>query len=151
MTRRLILVGGVAFVVGVLGGGYLFSDSQPRSFLALRDCGASCYQPNDVAGLLASVGIQRAAALIPGVAKETDRCLAIRHPFDHKRYHMVIFPKKDIKDIADVTAADQPYLMDCLGVIRALIVENGLRRYRVSTNGPAAQDITYLHFHLEAR
>jgi hypothetical protein len=151
MTRRLILVGGVAFVVGVLVGGYLFSASQPRSFLALRECGASCYQPNDVAGLLASVGLQRAAALIPGVTKETDRCLAIRHPFARAHYHMVIFPKKDTEDIADVTDADQPVLMDCLRVIRALIVENGLRRYRVYTNGPARQDATYLHLHLETR
>jgi len=39
-------------------------------------------------------------------------------------YHMVIFPKKDIKNLSDATVADQPYVMDCLGVIRALIVEN---------------------------
>jgi hypothetical protein len=47
-TRRLILVGGVVFVMGVIVGGYLFSESQPRSFLALRECGASCYHPTDV-------------------------------------------------------------------------------------------------------
>ncbi len=151
MNRRLILVGSVAFGVGILVGGYLFSESQPRSFLALPECGASCYRPEDLLGLLASVGSQLAPALLPRVAKETDRCIAIAHPFDRWRYHMVIFPKKDIKDIADVTEADQPYVMDCLRVIHALVVEHGLRGYWVYTNGPGAQGVTYLHFHLEAR
>ena len=81
---------------------------------------------------LASVGIHGALALIPGVTKGTDRCLALPHPFGGTRPHMVIFPKEDIKNIADVTVADQPYVMDCLGVIRALVVENGLRGYRVT-------------------
>ena len=150
MKRRLILVGSVAFVMGVIVGGYIFVDAQPRSFLALRECGSSCYRPNDLAGLLASVGIRHASAFIPRVAKETDRCIAIPYPLNKRDYHMVIFPKKDIKNISDVTVVDQPYVMDCLGVIRALIVENALRRYRVYTNGPAEQDVAYLHFHLEA-
>ncbi len=150
MNRRLILVGSVAFVVGILVGGYLFSESQPRSFLALRECGGSCYRLEDVLGLLASVGIQRTPELIPRVTKETDRCIAVAYPFDRSRYHMVIFPKKDIRNIADITEADQPYLMDCFEVIRALVVENGLRDYRVYTNGPGEQEVTYLHFHLEA-
>ena len=94
MKRRMILVGSVAFVMGVIAGGYMFVDTQPRSFLALRDCGFSCYRSKDLAGLLASAGIQRASAFTPWIVKETDRCLAIKYPFTGKRYHWVIFPKK---------------------------------------------------------
>jgi diadenosine tetraphosphate (Ap4A) HIT family hydrolase len=102
---------------------------------------------SDLAGLLASVGIQKAAAA-PIAVKETDRCVAIEHPFRKAKYHFIVFPKKDIKDIADVATDDQQYVLDCLAVIRALVVENGLRKYWVETNGPGRQHVTYLHIHL---
>ena len=81
---------------GIAVGGYLFSDSQPRSFLALSNC-VSCYRPNDLWGLLASAGIQRAPGAIPLAVKETDRCVAIEHPYHSAKFHFVVFPKKDIK------------------------------------------------------
>lgn len=150
LPRSRVLLALLIFVVGIAVGGYLFQDSQPRSFLALSRC-ESCYRPSDLAGLLASAGIQRAGAALPLVVKETDRCVAIVHPFQKFPFHFVVFPKKDIKDIADVSVDKQEYVLDCLAVIRALVIENGLRRYRVETNGPGFQHVTYLHFHLMAK
>ena len=60
-------------------------------------------------------------------------------------------PKKDVKSIADVSVDDGSYVLDCVAVIRALVTENGLRNYRVVTNGPGLQGVTYLHFHVIAR
>lgn len=137
----------LALVAGIGLGGYLFSDSQPRSFLALSNCNP-CYRPNELAGLLVSAGIQRAAGALPLVVKETNRCLAIEHPFPKSRFHFVVFPKRDIRNIADISAADQEYVLDCLAVIGALVKEHGLSNYRVITNGPGLQDVAYLHFHL---
>ena len=102
-----ILLPALALLGGVGLGGYLFSDSQPRSFLALSNC-VSCYRPSELAGLLASAGIQKAAGAIPLVVKETDRCVAIEHPFHKAKFHFVVFPKKDIKDIAHISVDDQP-------------------------------------------
>ena len=150
MLRSRVFLAALTFFAGVGLGGYLFSDSKPRSFLALSNCD-SCYRPNDLAGLLASAGIQRAGAALPFVVKETDRCLAIEHPFRKMRFHFVVFPKKDIKSIADISVDDQQYVLDCLAVIRALVIENGLRSYRVETNGPGLQHVTYLHFHLVSK
>ena len=147
--RSGVLRGAFVFLAGIAFGGYLFADSQPRSFLAVPSCG-TCYRANDLAGLIASVGIQRAPAALLRVVKETDRCLAIEHPFPTTKLHFVVFPKKDVRSIADISIDDQPYLLDCLAVIRALVVENGLRNYRVETNGPGLQKVTYLHFHLES-
>jgi diadenosine tetraphosphate (Ap4A) HIT family hydrolase len=147
MLRSRALFLALTLLAGVALGGYLFSDSQPRSFLAVSRCD-SCYQPSDLAGLLASAGIQRAPTAILSAVKETDRCVAIEHPFRKAKGHFVVFPKKDIKDIADVAIDDHEHILDCLAVIRALVVENGLRRYRVETNGPGLQHVTYLHFHL---
>jgi diadenosine tetraphosphate (Ap4A) HIT family hydrolase len=147
MLRSRVCFAALIFFAGIGLGGYLFSDSQPRSFLALSNC-HKCYRPNDLAGLVASVGIQRAPSALPLVVKETDRCLAIEHPFPKARSHFVVLPKKDIKSIADISVDDQQYVLDCLAVIRALVIENGLRNYVVGTNGPGLQDVTYLHFHL---
>lgn len=147
MLRSRLLLPALTLLAGVAFGGYLFSDSQPRSFLALSNCD-SCYRPNDLAGLLASAGIQRGAVAVSLAVKETDRCVAIEHPFRKTKFHFVVFPKKDIKNIADVAIDDQQHVLDCLAVIRALVVENGLRNYRVETNGPGLQHVTYLHFHL---
>lgn len=147
MIRSRLFLATLMLLAGVVLGGYLFSDSQPRSFLALSRCD-SCYRLNDLAGLLASAGIQKAGAAVPVAVKETGQCVAIEHPFRRTKFHFVVFPKKDIKNIAEVAIGDQPYILDCLAVIRALVVENGLRNYRVETNGPGLQHVTYLHFNL---
>ena len=148
MKRTLVFTGVFAFFVGIVVGGYLFANSQPRSFLAIQNCNSSCYHLNELTGLLASAGVQRMPGLIPNVLMETEKCVAIAHPFPESRYHFLIFPKKDIKNIGEISVDDQPYIMDCIGVIRALIVERRLKVYRVYTNGPGRQDVTYLHFHL---
>ena len=134
--------------VGVLIGGYLFRDVQPRSFLALTECRGSCYRPNDLAGLLASAGIQRASNALPLVVRETDKCITIEHPFPTFKSHFVVFPKRDIKDIANVSVEDGPIILECLEHIRWLVVRHNLSRYRVETNGAGRQHVTYLHVHL---
>lgn len=151
MKTRSLPATALIFAMGVLIGGYLFAKSQPRAFLALKDCNGACLHAEQVTGLVASVGVLRFPRLIPYIVKETDHCAAMRAPYasqDQSHFHYVIFPKKDIKDIADIAIEDQPYIWDCIGLMRALIVEQGLRNYRVTTNGPGFQDVGYLHFHI---
>ncbi|MBL8385373.1 MAG: HIT domain-containing protein [Burkholderiales bacterium] len=87
-------------------------------------------------------------ALLPLVHRESDLCLTIRHPFPTQRTHFVIFPKRDIKDIGSIVSQDSPVLMDCMGHIRWLVQTYQLKNYKVETNGPGRQHVTYLHFHL---
>ena len=136
------------FAVGVVVGGYLFAESQPRSFLAVQECHDNCYRPEQLLGLLASAGIQRASTLLPFVARETDRCVAVRLPLSDDLVHYVIIPKKDIRDIADISIQDQPFVLDCLNVIGTIVRSDRLSDYRVITNGAGLQDVAYLHFHL---
>ena len=149
-VKPLILIL-LTLLVGVVTGGYIFSDSQPRSFLAIHKCQNTCLQPKDLAGLLASVGIQKLPMLIPSVIAETEKTVVIEHPAPEARIHYLVFPKKDIKNIADVTEADEEYLVDAFRVIRGLVKEKNLVKYRVVTNGPGYQGVTYLHFHLMAQ
>ncbi|MBI2577231.1 MAG: HIT domain-containing protein [Candidatus Wildermuthbacteria bacterium] len=138
----LVLAAGVAI------GAYLFSDSQPRSLLSLPDCDRVCFNPNEILGLLGSVGVQRASGALPAVVKETDRTIVIKHPFPQAPTHYVIVPKKDIKNIADMTEEDKEYVTDAMAVAGELVREKNLSKYRLYTNGSGYQSVAYLHFHL---
>jgi len=139
-----------SLVVGVILGGYLFSDTRPRSFLALNRCEGTCLQANELLGLAASVGVQKFSALAPSVVKETDKTIVINHPRPQARLHYLVIPRKDLKNIADMSDADGEYLLDALKVAGVIIRENNLTNYRLTTNGPGYQGVTYLHFHLTA-
>ncbi len=145
-TILLILI---SLCVGIAIGGYLFSKSQPRSFLAITRC-QSCLTHEDFLGLLASVAIQKFPGLMPSKVFETDRTVVIKHPFSSYRIHYVIIPKKDIKNIGEISEVNAPYFTDVFFVARWLIERDKLSEYRLYTNGPGSQDVTYLHFHLVA-
>jgi hypothetical protein len=137
----------ISLAVGILIGGYLFSQSQPRSFLAINRC-ESCLTHEDLLGLLASVGIQRFPGLIPFKVLETDKTVVIKVPFSWHRFHYVIIPKKDIKNIGEISEANVQYFTDAFFVTRWIIEREKLSKYRFYTNGPGSQNVTYLHFHL---
>lgn len=138
-------------LIGVVVGGYLFNSSQPRSILNIDHCESNCLKLNDITGLVVSVLIQKTPDIIPNIVIETDKTIVIRHPFPEAKYHYVIIPKKDIKDIAHLQKEDIPYIEDSMAVIANLVEQNNLREYKVITNGPGIQQVTYLHFHLIAQ
>ncbi|HUL31413.1 MAG TPA: HIT domain-containing protein [Thermodesulfobacteriota bacterium] len=139
----------ISLGIGVLVGGYLFSKSQPRSLLAINRC-ENCLTHEDLLGLLASVGIQNFPRLMPFKVFETDKTVVIKHPFSSDPIHYLIVPKKDIKNIGEISEADAPYLTDAFLAARWVIEREKLSKYRLYTNGPGSQDVTYLHFHLVA-
>ena len=148
---RTILSAAGLFLVGVMIGGYLFAKTQSRSFLALNKCEQTCLRPNELAGLFASVGMQRFSSLMPLVVMETDKTIVIRHPTPQARLHYLIIPKKDIKNIAEASEEDKEYLVDAFRVLSQIVKEQHLEEYRLTTNGPGYQTATYLHFHLTAQ
>ena len=151
MTKlRIILLMLAALVIGVMLGGYLFGDTRPRSFLALNKCEGTCFQANELLGLLTSVGIQRFPALVPSVVKETDKTIVIEHPSPQARIHYLVIPKRDVKNAGELSDADNEYLIDGFKVVGEIVKEKNLTDYRLTTNGPGFQGITYLHFHLTA-
>jgi len=148
-TGRLLITTAVSLLIGIAVGGYLFAKSQPRSVLALNRCD-QCLSPADLAGLLASAGVQRLGGHLPFVVLETDKSLVLQYPFAAHHRHYVILPKKDIKNLGEVSAENAPDVLDLLYAARYLIERNKLRNYRLYSNGPAGQAVTYLHFHLVA-
>lgn len=138
----------ILFFGGLLVGGYLFSDTQPRSVLALHRCSDNCMKKNELLGLLGSVVVQKNPSLLPNVLFETDKTVAMDYPLPHDGDHFIIVPKRDIKNIGEIRTEDQPYIMDALAVIGQLVKEKNLSSYKILTYGPGRQDIAYLHFHL---
>ncbi len=149
-NKKLIISICVSIVCGVLMGGYLFSEVQPRSFLSLNQCENNCFSYQDLAGLLTSVGIQKFPDLVPSVVLETDKSIAVKHPVPEAEIHYVIFPKKDIKNVGELSKEDEEYLSDAFAVIAKLIENENLTKYQVISNGPGYQFTAYLHFHLKA-
>ena len=104
--------------------------------------------PKDLAGLLASAGIQKLPGMIPFTVFETPKTIVIRNPIPESKVDYVIFPKRDIKSIGEISEEDAPFLMDAYLAARHMIEKEKLSHYRIFTNGPGFQDVTYLHFHL---
>jgi hypothetical protein len=148
---RLFVLVAAAFIAGTLAGGYAFSHSIPRSFLAVHDCGQRCLEPRDLLGLLASAGIQHAPGLLPRRVAESPQCVGIAHWAPEGRYHVAYFPKRDVRNIMELGPEDAPYLLDCLALARQHVAAAGFENYRVVSNGPALQHLTYFHFHVIAR
>ncbi|TSC57417.1 MAG: HIT-like protein [Candidatus Peregrinibacteria bacterium Greene0416_19] len=138
------------FVAGTVAGGLLFGGLRSRPFLTVERCGTSCLDEKELRGLIGSVITRLAPGLLPEVLLETDRTVAIRHHYPKSPVHYVIIPKKDIKDVGDLAAGDEPYLADAYAVMQSLIEHDQLINYRIHTNGPGYQDVRYLHFHLRA-
>jgi hypothetical protein len=147
---RLAILLALTFLAGLSIGARAFMNTQPRAWLNVTACASRCYRANDLAGLFAAAGIVNAPGWVPRIVRESDKCVVVPYPRTSHNLHLVFFPKRDIRDIADLTADDQPYVMDCFAIIRAIVSEQNLTDYRVYTNGPREQDITYLHFHLIA-
>jgi hypothetical protein len=146
---RAILLAVVSLAIGVVIGGNLFAKTQPRSLIALHPC-TNCLSPKELAGLLASVGIQQLPGFVPFAAVETEKTVAIRLPTG-ARVHYVLFPKRDLKDIGDFSEDSAPYLVDIYRVARTLIEREHLTTYIFITNGPGYQSVRYLHFHLQGK
>ena len=151
MTKlKIIVLTLAALIIGMILGGYLFANTRPRSFLALNNCAGTCFQANELLGLLTSVGIQRFPAVIPKVVKETDKTIVLEHPSPQARIHYLVIPKRDIKNLGELSDADGEYLIDAFKVVREIVKEKNLTDYRLTTNGPGFQSVTYMHFHLTA-
>lgn len=136
--------------VGIAVGGFLFSDTIGRPVVDMARCDQYCLKTSELAGLLASVGIQVTDGKLPTVIFETDKTLVfdIQYPYPPEKIHYAIVPKKDIKDTSQLTKEDGEYVADAYLVISKIVSENNYKKYRVITNGPGFQEVAYLHFHL---
>jgi histidine triad (HIT) family protein len=82
---------------------------------------------------------------------EDDQILAIEDIHPIAPVHILIMPKKPIRDLQSVEAADLPLIQQIVAVAQKLAVQFGIEDgYRLTTNNGtgAGQIVFHLHFHL---
>lgn len=147
MIRLMSSLSALGFLlVGILIGAFFFMDTQPRSLIPVRPCDR-CLVHAELLGLIGSVIVQKTPRILP-IVLETDFNVVIEHPLKKEELHFVVIPKKDIKSAGDFSAGDEPYITDAFAIMRNLIEEHHMDKYRIVTNGPGYQQVNYLHFHL---
>lgn len=85
------------------------------------------------------------------VVYETDHVIAIKDIHPVAPVHLLIMPKKEIKDLQSASPEDLELIRECLAAAQELAKEFGVADgYRLLTNnGPTAgQSVFHLHFHL---
>lgn len=144
---RIAVMCTATFVVGVIVGGTLFSDSQPRSLLTAPGC-SECLSPAAFLGLAASVAVQKTPGLIPNKVIETEFTIGFEHPAPNYGKQYVFVPKRDIRAVGDLGEGDAAYIQDMFVAIASVIQTKQVKNYRIWSNGPGKQAVEYLHFHL---
>lgn len=83
---------------------------------------------------------------------ETETLIAFYHPKPSYRVHVLLVPRKAIKDLKDLTAHDHDFLLDVFRTTQILVEELSLADsgYRLILNGGTYQEVPQLHFHLVA-
>ncbi|HEX2766399.1 MAG TPA: histidine triad nucleotide-binding protein [Candidatus Limnocylindria bacterium] len=82
---------------------------------------------------------------------EDDRVVAFRDINPQAPTHVLVIPRRHIRDVDALTDEDGPLLAALFAAVRRIAEEAGLESgYRVVTNvGPdAGQSVFHLHFHL---
>jgi histidine triad (HIT) family protein len=82
---------------------------------------------------------------------ENERILAIEDIHPVAPVHILIMPKKEIRNLQSVEPHDYPLIAEIVGVAQQIAEEKGVADgYRLLTNNgeEAGQTIFHLHFHL---
>lgn len=81
--------------------------------------------------------------------KETDKVIAFWHPKPFWEKHILIVPKKAIKNLHSLKSEEEVYLQAIYRFARELVKElNWQDDYFLLVNGGSRQEVNQLHFHL---
>ena len=82
------------------------------------------------------------------VVAESDRVLAFEHTQPTWETHIVIIPKKHVRQLIEVM--DSSLFSELFALMQGIIRERGFAEtnYKIITNGGSYQSTQHLHFHL---
>ena len=138
----------IVFALGVLLGGWFFAGTRWRPLLTPAGAGKARIDREELLGLLGSIAVRRVPKALPDVLMTTKYSVAFNSPWPEARTHVVIVPRRDIKDLGDLRRGDEAYLIDAVAVAGRIARTRGIRHWQFFTRGPDAQAVRYLHFHL---
>ena len=81
---------------------------------------------------------------------ETDSLICFYQPQPDYPIHILLFPKKDIRNLSQFDPGEGEFLRDLFVTVHELIEDLNLdeRGYRLIVNGREYQEFPQLHFHL---
>lgn len=81
---------------------------------------------------------------------ENEKVIAFYHPKPYWEIHILVVPKKAIRNLSSLTGDDTLYIVEIFNVIKRIVGELSLEEkgYSVITNGGSRQEVHQLHFHL---
>lgn len=103
--------------------------------------------------LMVGIAFGKMSKLLPvKKIKETDKVVAFWHPKPFWEKHILIVPKKAIKNIQSIRKEDQEYLFEIYNIASQIVKEQGWEKkgYTIVSNGGARQEVNQLHFHLSS-
>lgn len=104
-----------------------------------------------VGELIVGLAFGKLSSLLPVKRiKETSKVIAFHHPNPHWQEHILIVPKKAIKNLAQAKSEDFEYIKECFEVAQNIVLEKDWQGsdYTIVTNGGKRQEVAQIHFHL---
>lgn len=101
--------------------------------------------------LVTGVVFGKFSKLLPlGRIKENEKVIAFWHPKPSYEKHILIVPKKVIKNVSSLRDKDWKYIEEIFVVVKKIIKDLGWEKkgYSLLVNGGRKQEIKQLHFHL---
>lgn len=95
--------------------------------------------------------LENMSELLPvNLISETRSLICFYHPQPYYPVHILLVPKKDIRDLSQLDPMEDEFLTDLFSTVRTLITEMDLEKkgYRLIVNGGEYQEFPQLHFHL---
>jgi len=82
--------------------------------------------------------------------KENKYVLAFEHPKPLYKLHILLVPKKTIKNLSSLKPNDFRYIENIFKIAQEIVRSKNLesKNYRIITNGGENQKVKQLHFHL---
>lgn len=84
--------------------------------------------------------------------KETPKVIAFWHPKPFWEKHILIIPRKQIKNLTSLKYEDGEYIYEVFKVAGEIVKELGWEKdgYSLLANGGKRQEVNQLHFHLNS-
>ncbi len=79
---------------------------------------------------------------------ENDKLVAFWHPKPFWEQHVLIVPKKKIKNIISLQESDMVYVSEVFKAVKVIVEQLNWKEYTLLVNGGDRQEVNQMHFHL---
>ena len=79
---------------------------------------------------------------------ENDKVIAFWHPKPFWDQHVLIVPKKKIKNVVSLQDSDMVFVNEVFKAVKIIVEQLNWKEYTLLVNGGDRQEVNQMHFHL---